>query len=100
MNDETMQSCASCRNYHIMAGNHQCRLAPPQPLLVGIQQAKAPGALVQVGKPEAIQVPVVQGFFSPTMPNNWCGQWRPKDFEGERPPLPVRAAEPKVSYRT
>jgi len=55
--------------------------------------------LVRPGGPQVAQAPVVQGFFSPTLANNWCAQWRFKDFDGERPPLPAAPVE-RMSYRT
>jgi hypothetical protein len=98
--DDTLQSCGTCRNFKLEGTNAQCRLAPPQPMVVGVVQAPVPGALVRPGGPQVATSPVVQGFFSPTLAHNWCAQWRYKDFESERPPLPKAPAQPGTRYRT
>ena len=97
MADE-LQSCATCRNSHTHGGNTVCRLAPPQPMLVGMTQTPASVLLKSPAAAGGV-MPVIQGFFSPTAADSWCGQWRGRDFAGDRPALPPRAAE-TVSYRT
>lgn len=93
--DDSLQSCTTCRNFHVDGrSNQMCRLAPPQPLVVGMQQTKAP---LLAGGAAAV-APIIQGVFSPTAGDSWCAQWRGRDFEGERPPLPVVA--PGTRYRT
>lgn len=95
---DKLQSCVSCRNYFSPVPNNTvCRLAPPQPLVVGIQQVQQAGGLVMKNGPQTAQVPIIQGFYSPTAPDAWCAQWQPRDFAGERPPLP---GQPDTVYKT
>lgn len=98
MTDETkLQQCSNCRNFSKMAAGTVCRLAPPQPLVIGMTHAQtAKGIMLNPNAAQAQVMPIIQGFYSPTADEAWCGQWRPRDFDGDRPTLPVTG---KV-YRT
>jgi len=88
---DKLESCVSCRCFWPTQTDTFCRLAPPTALVV-VQQVK--GSLLQGGAPQMVQT--IGGFFGPTTPDNWCAQWKMKNFTGDRPAIPVQIK----TYRT
>jgi len=95
MTESTKQSCGTCYCFAVApgtGGNGMCRLAPPTPLVVGMQQV---GGGLALAKPQGVQ-PIIQGVQGPTAVNGWCAQWRPRTYEGDAPEIPAARSE----YRT
>ena len=90
MTESTKQSCGTC--YCFAPAYGMCRLAPPTPLVVGMQQV---GGGLALAKPQGVQ-PVIQGVQGPTAVNGWSAQWRPRTYEGDAPDLPAARSEYRI----
>lgn len=97
MSEELGQTCRTCYCFGPLpaVGPGVCRLAPPQPILVGMQQGAA--GLAGLGKP-SVQ-PLIKNVQSQVLSTGWCAQWRPRTYDGTTPPLPGAAID-ESRYRT
>jgi hypothetical protein len=66
------QCCGNCNAFLKQGVNGACRAHPPFAILLGVQQAPS---VLMGGKTMAS--PVINGYYPPVSPKNWCREWQP-----------------------